>query len=565
MKHKSLIKILAILIFSSISIYPIFSLQKNKSKTAPTSKNVIIDTVKIDHSKNNAPVAPFVDTLFLIYGNIGVTTPQQRAESIEENIKELAEDASFDPDSLKIGIESGSYLITYAGRTIIGINDIQAEVLLKSKGEIAEEYLGIIIESITKEKDRTSWQNILKLVALSLLILAITYLCIKYLNLGYRKLRLIIGRTNTWTIEKIKFILDADKQIALVLVLLKLIRLIGVFVILYFCLYAFLSLFPKTEWLAETLIGYVLSPLKGAYNAVVSFIPDLFTIIVIFFLFKFLIKALKVVMDRVGDGSITLTGFYPDWAAPTFGIMKVILYAFMAVLIFPHLPGSSSPAFQGVSVFLGILFSLGSTSIIANVVSGIVITYMRPFKLGDRIKMGEFSGNVIEKTPLVTRLKTPKNEIITIPNGTIMSAQTINYTHSADEYGLMLYATVTMGYDIPWRLVHELLIEAGQKTSKVMKDPKPFVLQLALDDFYVQYQINIYTKEANAMASIYSELNQNIQDVFNREGIELLSPHFKAHRDGSAVNMPKEYLKTGLDRIAPFNMKVHITKDENNL
>lgn len=562
MKFTAFAKFLFVSLLVLFFISPSWAQKKGKNvATPPPSKAVIIDTVKIDYSQKKAPISPFLDTLFYVYGNSGAVTPEQRALSIEKNIISLYEDPLFEPDSLKINVAGETYLITYMNETIIGINDIQAEMENKSKSELTNEYLHFIVKAIEKEQERTGWKNILRVIALSLLILLLTVLAIKYLNLGYRKLRYYVARQEHWTIDKLKYILDQKKQIGIILFLLNMLRFICVAFILYFCLFAFLSLFPETKWLAETLISYVMSPLTKAYSSVVGFIPDLFNIIVIVVLFRFSIKAMKIVTDRIGDGSINIIGFYPDWAEPTFNIIKGLLYAFMIVLIFPFLPGANTDAFKGVSVFLGILFSLGSTSIIANVVSGIVITYMRPFKLGDRIRMGEFTGNVIEKTPLVTRLKTPKNEIITIPNGTIMSAQTINYTHSAEEYGLILYATVAMGYDVPWRKVHELLIEAGLKTPKVLKDPKPFVLQLALDDFYVQYQINIYTKDADSMAPIYSDLYKNVQDVFNREGIELLSPHFRAQRDGSAVNMPQEYVKQGLDRIAPFNMNVHITND----
>lgn len=562
MKFTRFVRLLFVSLVVLLNIFPCLAQKKNTKKTAPPPAiAVIIDTIKIDHSQNKAPVAPFIDTLFFVYGNSGAVTPEQRAISIENNIIDLYEDPFFEPDSLKINIAGESFLITYMNHTIIGINDIQAEMENKSKSELTNEYLHIIVKAIEKEQERTGWKNIVRVIALSLLILAITALAIRYLNIGYRKFRQYVAQQDHWSIEKLKYILDHNKQIKIILFLLNILRFVCIAFILYFCLYAFLSLFPETKWLAETLIGYVLSPLSKAYHSVLGFIPDLFTIIVIIVLFRFFIKAMKIVTDRVSDGSIHITGFYPDWAEPTFNIVKGICYAFMIILIFPFLPGANTDAFKGVSVFLGILFSLGSTSIIANIVSGIVITYMRPFKMGDRIKMGEFTGNVIEKTPLVTRLKTPKNEIITIPNGTIMSAQTINYTHSAEEYGLILYATVAMGYDIPWRKVHELLIEAALNTPRVMKDPKPFVLQLALDDFYVQYQINVYTKDADFMAPIYSDLYTNVQDVFNREGIELLSPHFRAQRDGSEVNIPKEHVKKGLDRIAPFNMNVHITND----
>jgi len=537
---------------------------QKSGKTTKTSKttNVIIDTVKTDYSKEKAPVVPFQDTLFYIYGHIGSVSAKQRAENIQANIIELEKDYTFASDSFKIEIDGANYLITYKGKTILGINDLQAKVLNKPKEEISKEYLDTISNAINQERERGSWKNILKQVALALLILVVTFYAIKYLNIGCRKLISFIRRHEDKTFDKIKFILDTSRQIYIVVFIVKTIRFVAVLFILYFCLLAFFSLFPETKWLSETLIQYILSPLNIAFTAIKDFIPNLFYILVIFFLFRFLIKAIRVVVEKISDGSLTFKGFYPDWAMPTFSIVKVILYIFMFILIFPHLPGSDSKAFQGVSVFLGILFSLGSTSIIANVVSGIVITYMRPFKLGDRIRMGEFLGNVIEKTPLVTRIRTPKNEIITIPNGTIMSAQTVNYTASAQEYGLILYTTITVDYDIQWRKVHELLIEAALNTPNVLSDPKPFVLQIALDDFYVEYQINVYTREANEMANIYSNLNKNIQDVFNREEIELLSPHYRAQRDGSDIMIPKEYVRSGKFRSSPFSMQIQVSKEE---
>lgn len=560
MGMKSMTRVFFAIALLSLSISLVFA-QKKGSRT-PAVKPTTIDTIKVDYSQRKAPVVPFTDTLFYVYGNIGSITPQARAEAIEENIKELTKNPYFSLDSLHIIIESNNHLIVYNDQTIMGINDIQAEVLNKTKDEISHEYLEAISQAVFKEKDRTSLQNILKQIGLALLILITTFFTIKYLNVGYRKLKEFIQTKTNWTIDKLNYLLDANKQLTIILFFLKVIRLLAVIVILYICVYAFLGLFPETRWISNTLIGYILSPLGKAYHAVLGFIPDLFTIIVIYFLFKYFIKAIKVVTERITDGSIYIKGFYPDWAEPTFQIIKVVMYAFMIVLIYPYLPGSNSDAFKGVSVFLGLLFSLGSTSVIANIVSGIVITYMRPFKMGDRIKMGEFTGNVIEKTPLVTRIKTPKNEIITIPNGAIMNAQTVNYTHSANEYGLILYATIRMGYDLPWRKAHELLIEAAEKTPLVLVTPKPFVLQLALDDFYVEYQINVYTKEADKMSAIYSDLNKNIQDICEREGVELLSPHFMSQVPASEPEKAQEFVKTGFDRFAPLNMKTQITKGE---
>lgn len=563
MKLRFYIKILFIVFFSFVGFVSTYGQRKRKSAET-LRKEIVIDSAKFETAVvSNAPIVPFVDTLFIVYGDVGVVTARQRAEKINENIRSLAEDFLFNADSLKIRIDDmGNYLITYLDKTIIGITDQQAKSLNMTKDEIAKEYLLSITTAIEKEQSQGSWEFIAHQIGLSLLILLIIYVCIRLTFYIFNWLFNWALKQQKRTFKSLYKFIDADRQISLGIIVLKFIRLLLIVFILYICLLTFFRLFPETKGFSDTLLRYIIDPIKSAYHAFLNFIPDLFSIIVIIVIFQLIIKMIKAVAEKIKEGALTLSGFFPDWAMPTFNIVRVILYIFMFILIFPHLPGSNSPAFQGVSVFLGILFSLGSTSLIGNIVSGIVITYMRPFKVGDRIKMGEFMGNVIEKTPLVTRLKTPKNEIITIPNGNIMTAQTVNYTNSAREYGLILYSTVTVGYDIPWRKVHTLLIEAGTKTNHVMQKPKPFILQTALNDFYVEYQINVYTRDANRMSNIYSDLNMNIQDIFNREGIELLSPHYNAHRDGSDVVMPKEYVKTGFARYSPFSVKIDCSGKE---
>jgi small-conductance mechanosensitive channel len=270
----------------------------------------------------------------------------------------------------------------------------------------------------------------------------------------------------------------------------------------------------------------------------------LFSIIVIVTLFRYLLKIIKYFVDEIQKENINIDGFYSDWAKPTFNIVKVLLYAFMLVIIFPYLPGSNSPIFKGVTVFVGVLFSIGSSNAIANMVAGLVITYMRPFKIGDFIKIGEVSGEVIEKTALVTRVRTPKMEDITIPNATVLSSTSTNFSANtkSDTNGLVIHTTVTIGYDVPWPKIHKALINAALRTDLLLKEPKPFVLQTSLDDFYVSYEINSFTKSPTKQPLIYSLLHQNIQDCFNEDGIEIMSPHYKALRDGNQTTIPEHYL-----------------------
>ena len=219
-------------------------------------------------------------------------------------------------------------------------------------------------------------------------------------------------------------------------------------------------------------------------------------------------------------------------------IVQLVVVAALVTIVSEVLKAFAYDVNKQLSVFVGLIISLGSSTVIGNIIAGLVITYMRPFKLADRIQLNETTGNVIEKTPFVTRLRTPKNEVVTIPNSFIMSSHTTNYSASARQYGLIIHSTVTIGYDVPWRQVHQLLINAARQTTGVLPEPKPFVLETELSDYYPCYQINAYIKDADKLGDIYSDLHQNIQDVFNEAGVEIMSPHYFARRDGSASTIP---------------------------
>ena len=260
----------------------------------------------------------------------------------------------------------------------------------------------------------------------------------------------------------------------------------------------------------------------------------------IYFAIKYVIKGLRYLATEVDSGRLKINGFYTDWAMPTFHIIRFLLYAFMIAMVYPYLPGSKSGVFQGISVFVGLIVSLGSSTVIGNIIAGLVITYMRPFKPGDRIKLNDTIGNVIEKTVLVTRIRTPKNEVVTIPNSFMMSSHTVNYSESARSYGLIIHTEVSIGYDVPWRKIHQLLIDSALATPGVMSNPEPFVLETSLSDWYPVYQINAFIQEADKMPKIYSALLQNIQDYFAKADVEIMSPHYIATRDGNESTIPKE-------------------------
>jgi small-conductance mechanosensitive channel len=251
------------------------------------------------------------------------------------------------------------------------------------------------------------------------------------------------------------------------------------------------------------------------------------------------------VFAQIKKGELEIRGFYPDWADPTEKLIRMLVFVLALVVAFPYLPGATSPAFQGISIFLGLLLSLGSSSAVANALAGIILTYMRSFLVGDWVQIGDTMGEVAEKTLLVTRILTPKAEIITIPNATVMSGSVKNYSVQAKKSGVIFHTTVSIGYDAPWRTVHSLLVDAALATKDVLRQPSPFVLQNRLDDFYVFYELNAYTDAPSRMLDIYSDLHQNIQDKFNEAGVEICSPHFSSLRDGNSIAIPGQYIEAG--------------------
>ena len=343
-------------------------------------------------------------------------------------------------------------------------------------------------------------------------------------------------------------IISEDRLIEIAKFLIKTIYFASIVILIYFYITLFFSFFSFTQTWASVLFGYILTPLSNAIKAIIGYLPNVFAILIIFFILKYALKLIKIFFDAINSELIKIKGFYKDWATPTYMIARFLVIVFGVIVVFPYLPGSNSPFFRGISVFLGILFSFGSSSAIANIIAGVVLTYMRPFREGDFVKIAETMGKVIEKTLLVTRVRTTKNIDITVPNSLVLSSHITNYSSIAEEKSIILHTIVTMGYDISWQRMHNALIKAALLTDKVLSDPKPFVLQTMLDDYYVKYELNVHTHESQKMAYIYSELHKNIQDVFNEEGIELTAPSFMAVRDGNKKNTPDEYLEKDYEK-----------------
>ena len=334
-------------------------------------------------------------------------------------------------------------------------------------------------------------------------------------------------------------------------------RLIRLFlVLLAFDLYLtyVLGLFPWTRAVSYAMLGYVVTPVRTVARAFVGYLPNFLFVIFIALIIRGAIRLVKLFFAQVEEGKIVFKNFPAEWADPTYKIVRLLLIAFGLIVAFPYLPASDSAAFTGVSVFIGVLFSLSSSSAISNAIAGVVLTYTGAFRIGDRVKLGDAFGDIVEISMLATRVRTIKNEDITIPNSIVLGGAMTNYSRQAKEQGLILHTSVTIGYDAPWRTIHGLLIEAALATPNILETPRPFVWQTALNDFYVTYEINAYTANARDMIETYAVLHANIQDKFFAAGVEIMSPHYTSIRDGNTVQIPEAQRPPGY-RTPPFRVE----------
>ena len=504
---------------------------------------------RIDSLRQFTPGVPVVvegDTLFYLYTKRGGYTPLQRAEMIDAAIMQLGKRFTLHPDS--VYIESSDIVtdLMYGNKVIASFTDQDGLWEGRSREQLATDKRKIVVQKLKELKEEHSLWQLGKRILYFVLVLAGQYLLFWLTGWLFRKLKVRIQKLKDTRLKPISIqnyeLLDTQRQVNLLIFLSNLLRYVIMLLQLLITVPLLFAIFPQTKGLAYQIFSYIWNPIKNILVGIVDYIPNLFAILIICFAVKYLVRLVHYLSREVEAGRLKFGGFYPDWAMPTYHIIRFLLYAFMIAMIYPYLPGAKNGVFQGISVFVGLIISLGSSTVIGNVIAGLVITYMRPFKLGDRIQLNDTTGNVIEKTPLVTRIKTPKNEVVTIPNSFIMSSHTVNYSASAREYGLIIHSEVTIGYDVPWRQVHQLLIEAALNTPGVIDDPRPFVLETSLSDWYPVYQINAYIKEAHKMAQIYSDLHQTIQDKFNEAGIEIMSPHYMAVRDGNETTIPKDDL-----------------------
>jgi small-conductance mechanosensitive channel len=479
-----------------------------------------------------APVMLGNETLFTILTQIKGVPIKDRAEVLSDRIKKIADDLSIPVESFDTKDYAEPMTVITAQQKLVAILlDEDATAAGRSRQELAGELSlkkRTASEKYRNEK-RLAW--LLRGVLFTLITTLGFVLILYFLNRFYRKAESLmiswVGRREiALRIQTVK-LLQTELIQNVFTGVIRTIRFISFLVLIFFYLQIVLRFFPWTRPYAGQIDEYVLQVLGTVSTAVLVQFPNLVILLVIILITVYVLKLINLIFSGIANRTFRFKNFQPEWAHPTYRLCRIGVVAFALVIAFPYIPGSGSLAFKGISIFLGVLFSLGSTSAIANIISGYTIIYRNLFAAGDRVKIADFTGTVVKTGLQVIHLRTVKNEEITVPSSMIVNSQVINYSALARDRGLILHTVVTIGYDTPWRQVHALLIMAAERTPDLLHQPEPYVLQKSLDDFYVVYELNVYTDKPNAMEQIYSDLHKNIQDAFNEYGVQIMSPSYR--------------------------------------
>ena len=492
-------------------------------------------------SEAGVPVSLDGEVVFYIHSGLGPFSAQERAESGRRRLIRIAEDPFYSEELFTTQKSDTGTLIFYRGDLVGMITAQDAASAHQSQEELASEKIEAVEQAVSRYRERrepTQWRR--AQIGVGVATVALVALLLT-LRIVHRWLTAVVERRRQAGIalrlqEQIVMRPDRLARLELRGVRLGTAATATLLVLLY--LQTVFWFVPITRGYTLALLEYLLDPLANLWQGFLANVGNFFSIFVILLLARYFLKGLRSLFLAASADLVELPGIAPSWAPHLYRILRLLVIGITAVMIYPYIPGSNTDAFRGLGILGGALLTVGASSAVGNFIAGLMLVFSDTFRIGDRVKVGDTPGDVLETSMSLTRIRTPKNEVVTYPNAMLLSGHLVNYSAKAREEGLILHTSATIGYDVPWRKVHDLLVQAALRTPGIVPQPAPFVLQTALNDFSITYEINAYTRSANAMAQIYGALHQNIQDAFNEAGVEIMSPHFTSLRDGSTSTIP---------------------------
>ena len=516
-------------------------LSLSSGRTAAEEPSSLPSAPANEESENAIPTAPVVidgTKLFSVQG-LPALPAENRAQRIADRIVALAEDKSFGVQTLKsVEVPAGTEVLG-GDHLILLITDPDSHLEGVNRQVLSHAYVERIHEAIEAFRNERQPPVLIRRTLYALAAILVLIVGVWAGRISIRRVDLAIekrykGKIHDIAIQSFR-VLSAEHIWRFARSVLSLVWVIALVMLTYTCVHYVLVLFPWTRGFARSLFALVTTPLRSMGAALVKAIPEVIFLAVLGVITWYLLKLTRLFFSALERETLTLAGFDPAWAKPTHRLVRGLVIAFALVAAYPYIPGSNSQAFKGVTLLIGLIFSLGSSSLIGNIISGYSLAYRRGFKQGDRIKVGEYVGEVQDSKLMVTHLRTIKNEIVAVPNSRIIDGEVVNYSALARTKGLVLHTTVAIGYEVPWRQVQALLLEAAERTPGLLREPKPYVWQIQLGTFAVTYEINVYCDEPAGMGERYAALHQNILDIFNEYGVQIMTPAYEGDPDRAKI------------------------------
>ncbi len=489
-----------------------------------------------------APVELDGTTLFHVRGTTSFPATE-RARAIRKRLQAVARDATVRPDAVRTVEAERTTDIVAGDRFLMSVVDADARLESLERQELALSHARQIREAIEQYRLSRSAERLTR-GAVSAGIATVAFVLAMWLGLQVsRRVERSIAARYKDRVQGVSIksfeVIQGQRIWAVLSAAIRTLRVVAGLVLLFLYLEFVLSQFPWTRPVAVRLGAWALDPVVTLGRGVVAYLPNVVFLAILFVVIRYVLKVTRLFFNGVERGTVTIAGFDPEWAQPTYKIARVFVVGFALVIAYPYIPGSETPAFKGLSIFLGVLVSLGSSSAISNVVAGYTLVYRRAFKVGEVVKIEDVFGVVMEIRLLVTHFRTVKNEEVIVPNSKILNSDVINYSSLARTRGLILHTTVGIGYETPWRQVDAMLMLAADRTAGLLKDPVPFVRQKSLGDFAVVYELNAYCNNPLEMRALYSAMHQSILDVFNEYGVQIMTPAYEGDPAQPKV-VPKE-------------------------
>ncbi|MGE6915718.1 mechanosensitive ion channel family protein [Achromobacter kerstersii] len=502
------------------------------------------EAASLELALETAPVEIDGQVLFNVRG-LSSFPAEKRAKAITERIKSAAADASFASADLRADtVQNGTVIM--AGKTpLIIVSDSDAQLEQTSRENLVAVHVLRIQQAIDEFRAARRADALLKASlycagATVLLALGIAVLLLLNRWLDKAVSKLLKSRVKAVDIQSFE-ILRSDTIWKALHGLVLAAGVVTVVASVYLYLQYVLALFPWTRSLSNGLLNVATDTAEKLGKSAAAVIPDLLILVLIFYLTRFVLRRFRNFFEAVEHKRVTFAQFEPEWGMPTYKLVRVLVVAFAFIVAYPYIPGSETAAFKGISIFIGLVVSLGSSTAISNFIAGYLMTYRRVFKVGDRVKVGDVIGEVVAIRLQVTHLRTAKNEEITIPNSQILNSDVTNYSSLAGSQGLILHTTVGIGYETPWRQVEAMLCAAAERTTVVLTEPKPFILLTKLGDFAVSYELNVYVRDTQGIAKTYAALHRHILDVFNEYGVQIMTPAYEGDPDVPKVVAPERW------------------------